>query len=525
MAQPPDAIGTGEAGGTQGVAPIVALRGIVKRFGTFAANDGIDLDIVPGELHALLGENGAGKSTLVKILYGLLQPTEGEILWKGAPTVLASPAAARDRGIGMVFQHFSLFENLTVAENVAVALPKAWTLPDIARRIEAVGRDYGLTLEPDRPVWTLSAGERQRIEIVRCLLLEPRVLILDEPTSVLTPQEAERLFVTLERLAADGAAILYISHRLEEVRRLCSRATVLRAGKVVATLDPRAASAREIAAMMVGAEIGEVKAPGPHPVTRTQLFVDGLSLPARDLHGVALRDVRLAVAAGEIVGIAGIAGNGQGELFAALSGEDLSPQAGTIVICDVPAGRQGINERRALGAAFVAEERLGHGAVPPHKLSDNLVLTRHGLGGLSRFGFLKRRGAREASADIIRAFDVRVSVQDPAAGTLSGGNLQKFVMGRELTRQPKVLVVNQPTWGVDAAAAALIRQSLLNLAAGGAAVLVISQDLDELFEIADRIAVIHAGELSEARPAATLTREAVGLLMTGSDDMRGHHAA
>lgn len=508
-----------------GVPPLVALRGITKRFGSLTANDHIDLEIRSGEIQALLGENGAGKSTLVKILYGILEPSEGEILVEGVPVRLDGPQQARALGIGMVFQHFSLFDNLTVAENVAVAMPGDLSLGAIAERIAAVGRDYGLTLDPDRPVWTLSAGERQRIEIVRCLLQKPRLLVLDEPTSVLTPQEADRLFVTLERLAADGCALLYISHRLEEVRRLCQRATILRAGKVVATLDPRQATAKQIASLMVGLDVGEVKAAPSHKLGAERLVASHLSLPAPDPHAQALRDVTLRVHGGEIVGIAGVAGNGQSELFAALSGERLADTNEAVRIDGVPVGWLDVTARRRKGAAFVPEERLGHGAVPTHRLGENALLSRHGTGGLVANGFVLLDAAKALALRIVDTFDVRKEGTDPRAQTLSGGNLQKFVVGREILREPSVLVVNQPTWGVDAGAAALIRQALVDLAARGCAVLVISQDLDELFEIADRIAVIHAGEMSEPRPTRELTREAVGLLMTGADQARPMHDA
>jgi ABC-type uncharacterized transport system ATPase subunit len=294
------------------------MRGIVKRFGAFTANAGIDLDIVAGEAHALLGENGAGKSTLMKVLYGLLEPSEGEILLEGSPVHFSNPEAARAAGIGMVFQHFSLFDNLTVAENIGLVLPRSESLAALPARIADVTQRYGLSLEADRPVWTLSAGERQRIEIARCLLQDPKLIILDEPTSVLTPQEAERLFETLDLLRLEGRAILYISHKLEEVRRMCDRATVLRGGCVVSTCIPRDESARSLAAMMVGTHVIDVGSTRPEAIGRERLTVNGLSMPSQDMHGVALRDVSLQVRGGEVLGIAGIAGNGQDELFAAL---------------------------------------------------------------------------------------------------------------------------------------------------------------------------------------------------------------
>ncbi|MFO1151955.1 MAG: ABC transporter ATP-binding protein [Alsobacter sp.] len=503
---------------------LVSLRGIVKRFGSFTANDHIDLDVRPGEIHALLGENGAGKSTLVKILFGLLQPNEGEILWQGRPVALNAPDDAAALGIGMVFQHFSLFDNLTVAENVAVSLPKGEPLGDLDRRIAEVGKRYGLALEPRRPVWTLSAGERQRIEIVRALLREPKLLILDEPTSVLTPQEADTLFVTLEKLASSGCGLLYISHRLDEVKRLCQRATVLRAGKVVAACDPRVESVSRLAALMVGSEVVEVRAAPAHQLGPVRFELRNLSLPPAELHGTALSNVSLAVRGGEIVGIAGVAGNGQSELFAAMSGEAVAAEDAAVQLDASPVGQIGIDGRRRRNAAFVPEERNGHAAAPKLSLSENVVLSRHATGGVARNGLVDTSAARRVAGDIIKAFDVRKGRVDPPAGTLSGGNLQKFVVGREILREPGVLVVNQPTWGVDAGAAATIRQALIDLAARGAAVIVISQDLDEIFAIADRIAVIHDGRLSATHPAREIGREEIGLLMAGSGESHVHAA-
>src|SRR5579872_5293857 len=288
-----DAAGTGRGSGE--TTPLLAVRDITKRFGPFTANDRVSLDLAAGEVHALLGENGAGKSTLVEMLYGILEPTEGEILWRGAPIRLPNPNAARALGIGMVFQHFSLFDNLSVAENIALVMPPADRLQDVPGKIAEISRAYGMGLEPSRPVWTLSAGERQRIEIARCLLQDPKVLILDEPTSVLTPQEAEKLFETLDRLKAEGRALLYISHHLEEVKRLCDRATILRLGKVVGTCDPRAETARSLAALMVGSQIAEVRAAGAHELGADRLVVAGLDAPSPSLHGVSLKQISLKV--------------------------------------------------------------------------------------------------------------------------------------------------------------------------------------------------------------------------------------
>ena len=500
--------------------PLLSAVSISKRYGDFLANDCIDLDLFPAEIHALLGENGAGKSTLVKVMYGLIQPSGGELRWMGQKVVLAGPSEARDLGIGMVFQHFTLFENLNVAENVALGLPATDSFSAISERLEETARVYGLPLEPKRQVWQLSVGERQRIEIVRALMQNPKLLILDEPTSVLTPQEADQLFVVLERLKGEGRAILYISHKLDEVKRLCDTATILRGGKKVSTCNPRQETAASLARMMVGAEIGEVKAMSGRSVSVPRLVIQQLSLQPDDPHGTHLAEVSLEVRGGEIVGIAGVSGNGQDELFAALSGERLAPGEGTIVIDGEAAGLLGVTERRRMGAAFVPEERLGHGTAPRMKLSENALLTGHAASGMVKKGFVDKPATLAHVDRTTKTFDVRKAKRNPEAVSLSGGNLQKFIVGREILREPGVLVVSQPTWGVDAGAAAVIRQALIDLAARGAAVLVISQDLDELAEIADRIAVMFHGRLSPPLEAAEATREKLGLLMGGANTER-----
>jgi general nucleoside transport system ATP-binding protein len=506
---------------------LLEARHITKVFGELKANDDVSLAIAPCEIHALLGENGAGKSTLVKIIYGALQPSSGELFWDGRPVLIANPAAARNLGIGMVFQHFSLFEALSVAENIALALPPgAFDLPALARKITTVSKQYGLPLEPSATVADLSVGERQRIEIVRCLLQEPKLLIMDEPTAVLTPQEADQLFIVLERLAREGCAVLYISHRLEEVKRLCHTATILRHGKVVANVDPRQETAASLARLMVGVDIHIVRPAKPNRRDEVRLKLSHLDLAPEGPFAVPLKDIALDVHGGEIVAIAGVAGNGQSELFDAISGERLLGRSDELVIDGKPCGRESITHRRKLGAAFVPEERLGHGAIPGFRLSENVVLTRHAEPGLVKSGMVQLRDADRVSERVSREYDVRKAKPDPEARALSGGNLQKFVVGRELDRAPSVLVVNQPTWGVDAGAAATIRQALIDLARSGSAVLVISQDLDEIFEIADRIAVISRGELSEAYPADEMTAEKVGLLMAGAHELKeARHAA
>lgn len=495
--------------------PLVELAGITKRFPGCLANDNVSLTIAPRQIHALLGENGAGKSTLVKIISGVLHQDAGQIIWCGTEVTIRDPAHARSLGIGMVFQHFSLFEALTVAENIALGLGTARERVGLRDRIIAVSLSYGLPVDPDRVVHDLSVGERQRIEIVRCLLRNPKLLIMDEPTSVLTPQEAETLFATLRRLASEGCSILYISHKLDEVRALCDVATIMRQGRVVAHCVPREKTTRELASLMIGRDFLPPASRQASVTGAPRLVVDHLSLAATNPFGTALREVSFSVAGGEILGIAGIAGNGQGELMDALSGEILAPAADTIQLDAIPVGKTGPHGRRRLGGCFVPEERNGHGAVAGMSLAENFFLSGQLRGVLARFGLIRRARTTDFADRVISRFDVRTSGTMAEAKSLSGGNLQKFLVGREMLLDPAVLVVSQPTWGVDASAARAIHQAILALAATGAAIVVISQDLDEIILLADRIAVIAAGRLSDPVPVAEATREQIGLLMGG----------
>ena len=487
-----------------------------KSFGAVRACRDVSLSLARGEIVALLGENGAGKSTLVKMLFGALQPDRGTIRWDGQPVTIPEPGAARRLGIGMVHQHFSLFEAFTVAENIALALEDDPPLRRVVADARRISAEYGLPLDPDALVADLSVGERQRVEVVRCLMQRPTLIIMDEPTSVLTMTEAERLFDTLRRLRDEGRTVLYISHKLEEVRALCSRAVVMRGGAVVAECDPREVSASELATAMVGNEVPRVKAVAHASDGDAVLEVDGLSVAGEGTFDVPLRDISLTLRAGEVLGIAGLAGNGQGQLFAALSGER-TVVADAIRLRGRPVGQLGIDGRRALGAAFVPEERLGHGAVPEMDLVENVVLSRHGASDKvrTRLGFLRRAAAQRIATTVIGGMDVRTAGVEAQARSLSGGNLQKFVVGREIDRAPEVLVVDQPTWGVDAGSAARLRQTLLDLAARGTGILLISQDLDELFEVADRIAVMNGGRLGAVHLVRDVTRERVGLEMGG----------
>jgi simple sugar transport system ATP-binding protein len=503
-------------------APLIEIDGLGKTYPGVVANADVSFAIAPGEIHALLGENGAGKSTLVKMIYGLIRPDTGRMRLRGAPYAPARPAEARAAGVGMVFQHFSLFEALDVAENVALGMERPPPMRRLAERIRTVSADYGLPLDPARLVGDLSAGERQRVEIVRCLLQDPSLLIMDEPTSVLTPQEVDILFGTLRHLAREGTAILYISHKLEEIRALCDGATVLRRGRVVATCDPRAKSARALGELMVGAVLAPPARPArpPGPVA---LEVTDLSLASPDPFGTALKGISFGLRRGEVLGIAGVAGNGQDELLLALSGELASPP-GAIRLAGRPIGALGPEARRAAGLVAAPEERLGHAAAPDMTLTENALLSGATRQRLVRRGLIDWAATRAFADRIVAAFDVRTPSTEVAARALSGGNLQKFVIGREILQDPAVIVVNQPTWGVDVAAAATIRQAILTLAGRGAAVVAISQDLDELLEIADLFAALTAGRLSAPRPVEGLTVDQIGLMMGGAHGMEVAHA-
>ncbi len=500
---------------------LLKITGLTKTYPGVVANDHVSLEVRKGEVHALLGENGAGKSTLVKMIYGLVRPDSGSMTWNGEPYAPTEPRAARAAGVAMVFQHFSLFDALDVAENIALGMENPPSIRHLASRIREVSEAYGLPLDPHRVVGDLSAGERQRVEIIRCLLQGPRLLIMDEPTSVLTPQEVETLFETLRKLRARGVAILYISHKLEEVRQLCDTATILRNGRNVATCAPAETSARQMAELMVGASFA-APARAPRRAGKVMLDVSGLSVASPMPFGTSLKNIHFALRQGEILGIGGIAGNGQDELFAVLSGE-LATDADAIRLAGQPIGRLGPAQRRRLGLLSAPEERLGHAAASDMSLTENTLLTAAERQNLLTRGFLRRSAARAFARRIIEAFDVRTPGPDSMARALSGGNLQKFVIGREVLQEPQVLVVNQPTWGVDAAAAAAIRQALLDLAAHHTAVLCISQDLDELMEISDRFAALNEGRLSDIRPAHDLTADEIGLMMGGAHGMEVAH--
>ena len=496
---------------------LLRLECMTKAFPGVIANDQVSLSIKSGEIHALLGENGAGKSTLVKMIYGVLKPDAGQLYWDGQPATVVNPAAARRLGIAMVFQHFSLFDSMSVLENVALGMEKGIDQAELERKIVKISNRYGLPLDPSRHVYTLSVGERQRIEIIRCLLQDPKLLIMDEPTSVLTPQEVSKLFETLHRLSDEGVSILYISHKLDEIKALCKSATILRGGKVVDSVSVATETPNSLAAKMMGEELQLSQKTSHAAVGDVRLELNGLNHAARDQFDISLKDISLQVHSGEIVGIAGVAGNGQDELLKVINGEDLCAPGDSVKLDGKACADQGPNQRRALGMASIPEERLGHGAVPGMSLLDNSLLTAFQRLKFLEHGFIRYDRCQAFCKNVIDDFNVKSNGMGAQAGSLSGGNLQKFIVGREINQKPTVLVVSQPTWGVDAGAAQTIHDGLRNLAANGAAVLVISQDLDELMSISDRIAAICAGALSGPFPTEEISIEQIGLMMAGVD--------
>lgn len=491
------------------------LKGVTKQFPGVLANDQVSFSIKPGEFHALLGENGAGKSTLVKMIYGVMQPDAGEIVWNDHPIHIANPKAARKMGVGMVFQHFSLFEAMTVLENIALGMDGGMSQSELEVKIRAVLHLYGLWLDPHRVVSTLSVGERQRIEIVRALLLTPKLLIMDEPTSVLTPQEVEQLFETLRQLAEGGCSILYISHKLHEIKELCDSATILRGGKVVGACNPKEETSTSMAEMMIGGNLKQINKRADRTFGDDKFVVTGLTVAGDGDFGVDLDNISFKVRSGEIFGIAGVAGNGQNELLMALSGEVIAQNSGAIKLSGKPIGTLGTTLRRYFGLCAVPEERNGHGAVTDFSLSDNAVLTARNRKDMVRWGIINSASASGFTTSIIEQFSVKATGPSATAGSLSGGNLQKFIMGREIMQNPEVLIVSQPTWGVDAGAAAAIHQALVDLAENGSVIIVISQDLDELLAIADNLAVINEGRLSKTLKIGEASIDEIGLLMGG----------
>jgi simple sugar transport system ATP-binding protein len=500
------------------------MQGITKRFPGVLANDAVDFDAAAGEVHALLGENGAGKSTLSNILTGLYRPDEGAISVYGEPVHFDSPSDAIDAGIGMVHQHFRLVSPFTVAENIILGehRPEARRFIVHPRRIErhvtGLGERYGVAVDPRARIWQLSVGEQQRVEILKALYREARILILDEPTAVLTPQESEALFETLRAMAREGRTVIFISHKLHEVKAVADRVTVLRGGRNVATVTAADATRRELAALMVGREVElakRVERLMPHG-EGAALYVEGLCVQG-DRGEEAIRNMTLAVREGEIVGVAGVAGNGQRELAEAITG--MRPLSNGSVCVGARELRTG-DPRVAIaaGVAHVPEDRLGTGVAAGLSIAENSVLKSYRHRGISRGPIMNWGMIRKVALDLIRRYDVATPGPKLPARDLSGGNLQKLIVGREFSSAPKVLVAASPTRGLDVGAIETVHAYLRQAAESGVAVLLISEDLDEIRALADRIVVVYEGELSGEFDPEQATVEEIGLAMAGGDE-------
>ena len=496
---------------------LLEMEGITKRFPGVVANDAVDFDVRSGEVHTLLGENGAGKSTLMKILYGLYDADEGEIRLSGKPVTINSPSDAIDRGIGMIHQHFMLVPTLTVAENVALGLPPAkrflQDLGPVRERIRELSDAYGLQVDPDAYIWQLAVGERQRVEIMKAIYRDVSLLILDEPTSVLTPSEVDDLFVTLRQMTDGGRGLVFISHKLHEVMALSDRVTVLRGGRVTGRTVPSETSREQLAHMMVGREVQLAPTRLESRAAEARLKVKDLNVLG-DRGTPAVTDFDLEVRSGEVVGIAGVSGNGQRELAEALAG--LRPVvSGEVVMNGVETTHRTPKEIRRLGVSYIPEERMRDGAIGEFSVAENLILCDHDRPPISRRGLLDFKQIEDGCSDLVRRFTVKTPTLDTPTANLSGGNIQKLVIARELSGKPELLIASQPTRGVDIGAAEYIHTVLMDQRAGGTAILLISEDLDEVIGLSDRIAVMFEGRIMGTLDQEEATVQRLGLLMAG----------
>jgi simple sugar transport system ATP-binding protein len=507
-------------------APAVAAFGVSKRFPGVIANDDVHFDVRVGEVHALLGENGAGKTTLSNILTGLYRPDAGHLELAGQRVSFDSPRDAIDAGVGMVHQHFRLIPTFTVAENIALGAAQEGerVLLDMAaveRRIAELGEQFELSVDPGARIWQLSVGEQQRVEILKVLYREAKILIMDEPTAVLTPLEADALSQTLTSLTRQGRSVIFISHKLGEVISIADRITVLRQGRSVETIDAAGATRESLAAVMVGREVERVERRGAGALPGAPVVLSVEELSAEGDRGLpALRSVSLDVRGGEIVAVAGVAGNGQRELVEVLAG--LRPRtAGRIEVDGEVLDRADARHPIRMGVAYVPQDRLGTGLAPDLSIAENLVLKRYRRPPVSRPPFL-RSSVIDAEAEVLmEQFDVRAPSSQTPTRRLSGGNVQKVLLAREMSGRPKVLVVSTPTQGLDIGAVATVHQLLLDAAAEGVGVLLVSEDLDEVLALADRVVVMYEGSVTGVVDASDATIASLGVLMGGGSSEEG----
>lgn len=497
--------------------PMLQMKGVTKRFPGVLANDNVDFDVYAGEVHTLLGENGAGKSTLMKVLYGLYQQDEGEILLKGKPVHFTSPANAISHGIGMIHQHFMLVPTLTVVENVALGLKSTrgflTDLTQVAKRINELSETFGLHVHPYEYIWQLSVGERQRVEIIKALYRDAEILILDEPTAVLTPSEVDDIFVIFRRLANDGRGLIFISHKLREVLDLSDRITVLRHGRVTGDTTPAESDRHDLAQMMVGREVKLAPDKQKLKAEKPLLTIDDLYVTG-DRGSHAVQGVSLEVRAGEILGIAGISGNGQPELAEAIAGLR-KPSSGKVIIDGEETTFLRPDQIRKAGLSYVPEERMKDGVIGEFDVKENMILLSHNQPPFSKRGFLDFKHICAHCEKLVAEYTVKTPSIDTATKNLSGGNIQKLIMARELSANPKVLLASQPTRGVDIGAAEYIHERIAEQRDQGTASIVISEDLDEVLALSDRIAVMFEGKIMGVVDRDDATRNSIGLMMTG----------
>ncbi len=493
------------------------MLNITKRFPGVLASDHVNFDVKSGEVHALLGENGAGKSTLMKILYGLYHPDEGEILLNDKPVSIASPNDSIGLGIGMIHQHFMLVPTLTVAENVALGLPSTrgfmTDLDQVSKRILELAKIYSLKIDPDAYIWQLSVGQQQRVEIIKALYRGAALLILDEPTAVLTPQEVDELFVIMRQMVKDGHGLIFISHKLHEVVEISNRVTVLRDGRKIGTRPTSEVTKQDLANWMVGREVGFIPDRGVVDRGEARLELNNISCSS-DRGTPGLRGVTLEVCSGEILGIAGVSGNGQRELAEVIAGLRKAA-SGQVVLegQDVTGLPPAARADRML--SYIPEERMRDGVIREFTVAENMVLREHEKRPYSRAGFLNLGKISRHADELIKRFHVKTPSRDTLAKNLSGGNIQKVVLAREISRAPRVVIAAQPTRGLDIGATEYVREQLLEQRRNGVAIMLISEDLDEILALSDRIAVLYEGRVMDIVPREHATPEKLGLLMAG----------
>ncbi|WP_420434169.1 ABC transporter ATP-binding protein [Candidatus Poriferisocius sp.] len=501
---------------------MLEMRGITKRFPGVVANEDVDFTVLPGQVHTLLGENGAGKSTLVKILYGLYQPDEGSVSFEGTPVKIDSPSVAIQTGIGMIHQHFMLVDTLTVAENVALGLGSALSLTNLApirRRIKEVSEEFGLHVDPDAYIWQMAVGERQRAEIVKALYRNVRLLVLDEPTAVLTPPEVTDLFVTLRQLTANGRGLVFISHKLNEVMEISDEITVLRDGRVSGRTTPSESSRESLATMMVGRPVEFTRTIAEQTPGEPKLEVRNLRVRG-DRGELAVNDVSIDARAGEIVGIVGVSGNGQRELAESIIGLR-ETESGQVCIDGKTVKTPTPKHVRSLGLAYVPEERMKYGSIGDFTVAENLILVDYDQAPYVRNGLLSFSSIEERSEQLVDDYSIRTPGTGTLTRKLSGGNIQKVVIAREFSGRAGVLLVAQPTRGVDIGAAEYIHEQLLKQRSQGKAILLISEDLDEVMALSDRLVVMYEGQVMGRMNREDATIEQVGLLMSGVGEPEG----